>query len=136
LWEVFFYQQRIMILFDKLKIRAKSLKTQIIAIYLSMGDIRTPLLAKIMVVLTISYAFSPIDLIPDFIPILGYLDDVIILPILITASIKLIPKEVLQECRIKATENIRINKKIGIFSATIIIMLWIGVGGMILYRLI
>ena len=98
-----------------------------IASYLSMRDSRTPLLAKIMIFITISYAFSPIDLIPDFIPVLGYLDDLIILPLLIAASIRLIPNEVLTECRIKAKENIRVNKKAGIYAAIIIILLWIGV---------
>ncbi|MHB9055249.1 MAG: YkvA family protein [Paludibacteraceae bacterium] len=84
-----------------------------------------------MIVLTISYAFSPIDLIPDlipdFIPILGYLDDLIILPLMITVSIKLIPKEVLTECRIKAKGDIQMNKKLGIYSAIIIILMWISV---------
>jgi uncharacterized membrane protein YkvA (DUF1232 family) len=55
----------------KLKNKSKALKTEIIAIYLSMRDSRTPVWAKIMIILTISYAFSPIDLIPDFIPILA-----------------------------------------------------------------
>ncbi|MDY4789423.1 MAG: YkvA family protein [Bacteroidales bacterium] len=90
-----------------------------------MKDKRTPLIAKIMIVLTISYAVSPIDLIPDFIPVLGYLDDLIILPIMITISIKLIPKEVFEDCRIKAREKIRISKRFGILSALIIILLWV-----------
>lgn len=111
----------------KLKDKAKVLKTEVIAIYLSMKDGRTPVLAKVMIVLTISYAFSPIDLIPDFIPILGYLDDLIILPSMIAATVKLIPKEVLVECRVKAKENIQVNKKLGIYSAAIIVLLWIGV---------
>ena len=110
---------------QKLKEKAKVLKTEVIAIYLSMRDSRTPLLAKIMIFITISYAFSPIDLIPDFIPVLGYLDDLIILPLLIAASIRLIPKEVLTECRIKAKENILVDKKAGIYAAIGIILLWI-----------
>ena len=119
----------------KLKDKAKALKTEVIAIYLSMRDSRTPVIAKIMILLTISYAFSPIDLIPDFIPILGYLDDLIILPLMITASIKLIPKEVLAECRIKAKENIKVNKKLGMYSAIITILLWIGVIVFVLSKL-
>lgn len=122
-------------LLKKLKDKAKALKTEVIAIYLSMRDGRTPVIAKIMIVLTISYAFSPIDLIPDFIPVLGYLDDLIILPLMITASIKLIPKEVLVECRIKAKENIQVNKKLGIYSAIIIILLWVGVIVFVLSKL-
>lgn len=111
----------------KLKDNARALKTEVVAIYLSIWDFRTPVFAKIMIILTISYAFSPIDLIPDFIPILGYLDDLIILPLMITASIKLIPKEVLVECRIKAKEDIQVNKKLGICAAIVIILLWLGV---------
>lgn len=114
-------------LLKKLKDKAKALKTEVIAIYLSMSDGRTPVIAKMMIVLTISYAFSPIDLIPDFIPILGYLDDLIILPLMIAATIKLIPKEVLVECRIKAKENVQLNKSFGIYSAIIITLLWMGV---------
>ena len=75
----------------KLKEKAKALKIEVIASYLSMRDSRTPLLAKIMIFITISYTFSPIDLIPDFIPELGFPDDLIILPLLIAASIRLIP---------------------------------------------
>jgi len=112
---------------DRLKEKSKSLKTEIIVIYLSMKDNRTPVFAKLLVVLTVSYAVSPVDLIPDFIPVLGYLDDIIILPLLITASIKLIPKEVLSECRIQANENVQLNKKIGIFSAIITLLLWISI---------
>lgn len=122
-------------LLKKLTDKAKALKTEVIAIYLSMKDSRTPVVAKVLIVLTISYAFSPIDLIPDFIPILGYLDDLIILPLMITASIKLIPKEVLAECRIKAKNNIQVNKKLGIYSAIIIILMWIGVFVFVLSKL-
>jgi uncharacterized membrane protein YkvA (DUF1232 family) len=82
---------------NRLKEKTRGIKSNIIAIYLAMKDKRTPLIAKIMIVLTISYAVSPIDLIPDFIPVLGYLDDLIILPIMITISIKLIPKDVFDD---------------------------------------
>jgi len=61
-------------------------------------------LAKILIIITVGYALSPIDLIPDFIPILGYLDDLIILPFLIFWSIKLIPKEVMDECKEQAKD--------------------------------
>lgn len=121
---------------NRLKEKTKLLGTEVVAIYLSMKDSRTPLFAKVMVVLTVSYAFSPIDIIPDFIPVLGYLDDLIIVPLMITACIKLIPKEVLIDCRIKAKENTRINRTIGIYSAIIIILLWISIIVFILTRLI
>ena len=77
-----------------LKARAKNLKTSIPALLLSLKDKDTPLPAKIAAGITVGYALSPIDLVPDFIPILGYLDDLILLPALITITIKLIPKDI------------------------------------------
>lgn len=112
-------------LLKRLKGKASLLKTELVAIYLSVHDNRTPLLAKVMIVLTVSYAFSPIDLIPDFIPIIGYLDDLILLPFMIRATIKLIPKEVMETSRIKARKVISVSKKIGIYSAIIILLLWL-----------
>jgi len=84
-----------------LKERAKRLKSDVPAVFLALGDKRTPAAAKIFAALTVAYALSPIDLIPDFIPILGYLDDLLILPVLAAAAIHFIPKDVMDECRIK-----------------------------------
>lgn len=86
----------------KLKERAQKLKTDIPAVFLALKHSKTPVWAKITAAVTVCYALSPIDLIPDFIPILGYLDDVILLPALIALTIKLIPKEVWRECREKS----------------------------------
>lgn len=72
--------------------RAKKLKTDIPALFLALKDKDTPVLAKIFAWITVAYALSPIDLIPDFIPVLGYLDDVILLPTLVALTIKLIPR--------------------------------------------
>ncbi|MCQ2592922.1 MAG: DUF1232 domain-containing protein [Treponema sp.] len=85
-----------------LKERAKKLKTDIPAVFIALKHEKTPLLAKILAGITVAYALSPIDLIPDFIPIIGYLDDLILLPILVTWTIKLIPKEIMEECRTKS----------------------------------
>lgn len=85
-----------------LKERAKKLKTDIPAVFLALKHKKTPFFAKILATITIAYALSPIDLIPDFIPIIGYLDDLILLPILAAWTIKLIPEEILEECRIKS----------------------------------
>lgn len=85
-----------------LKERAKKLKTDIPAVFLALKHKKTPVFAKILAAITIAYALSPIDLIPDFIPIIGYLDDLILLPILAAWTIKLIPEEILEECRIKS----------------------------------
>ena len=120
----------------KLKYKSRALKTELIALYLSMKDSRTPIKAKILIALTVSYAFSPIDLIPDFIPVIGYLDDLIIMPLLITAAIKLIPKEVLNENRAKAKENIKVRTRLGIYTAIIIILIWTIVIAFLLSKLI
>lgn len=115
-----------MTLIQKLKNNAKALKTEVVALYFAMKDQRTPLLAKVMIVITVSYALSPIDIIPDFIPVVGYLDDLIILPVMILISIKLIPQQVLLECRIKANQHTEMSKKIGLYAAIFIILIWIG----------
>jgi len=85
-----------------LKERAKQLKTDIPAVFLALKHKETPPGAKILAAITVAYALSPIDLIPDFIPFLGYLDDLIILPALVVWTIKLIPPEVMAECREKS----------------------------------
>ena len=84
------------------KERAKRLKSDIPAIFFALKDKDTPIIAKILAAITVAYALSPVDLIPDFIPVLGYLDDLLILPALAALTIKLIPKEKLEECRKKA----------------------------------
>lgn len=88
----------------------KKIKADIPALFFALKDKETPVVAKIMVGITVAYALSPIDFIPDFIPILGYLDDVILLPLLIALTVKLIPKAILERSRLKA-ENMK-NRKI------------------------
>jgi len=84
------------------KARAQALKTELHALLIASRDPRTPWLARAWLVLVIGYALSPIDLIPDFIPVLGYLDDLILLPLGVAVAIKLIPAEVMEAARKKA----------------------------------
>ncbi|HBV68855.1 MAG TPA: hypothetical protein DEF04_12265 [Clostridiales bacterium] len=93
-----------------LKERAKQLKIDIPAVFIALKKKETPMIAKIFAGITIIYALSPIDLIPDFIPVLGYLDDVIILPCLIALTVRLIPTDMFAECRIRA-EGLWVNDK-------------------------
>lgn len=86
----------------KLKARAAELTKALPAVFLVLKDAQTPLSAKVLAGLTLAYALSPIDLIPDFVPVLGFLDDVLLLPALIALTVKLIPKEVWQRCRAQA----------------------------------
>ena len=87
-----------------LKQRAAQLKSDLPAVFLSLKDKQTPLIVKILAGLTVAYALSPMDLIPDFIPVLGYLDDLIILPALVALTVKFIPIEVFEQNREKAKD--------------------------------
>jgi uncharacterized membrane protein YkvA (DUF1232 family) len=89
---------------EKLKAHAKALKGEIHALYLAARDPRTPWHAKAIIGCVVAYALSPIDLIPDFIPVLGYLDDLLLLPMGIYLALKLIPEEVLIDARRRAAE--------------------------------
>ena len=87
-----------------LKARAQKLKTDIPALFLALKDPETSIAAKIFAGLTVAYALSPIDLIPDFIPVLGYLDDLLLLPLLVALTVKFIPAEVLDKYRSRAKD--------------------------------
>lgn len=91
-------------MFEKLKSIGNLFKTELKIYRLVMKDSRTPLTAKVLLGTAIAYALSPIDIIPDFIPIIGHLDDVIIVPGLVFMALKLIPKELIEECRAKVKE--------------------------------
>lgn len=107
-----------------LKERAKKLKTDIPSVFLSLKRKDTPIIAKILAGITVVYALSPIDLIPDFIPVLGYLDDIIILPALIALTLRLIPKEIFEECR-KEAEGMWVDGKPKVwYYALPIIVVW------------
>ncbi|ADL53517.1 YkvA family protein [Clostridium cellulovorans] len=108
-----------------LKTRAKKLKSDIPAVFIALRKKETPVIAKLFAGITIGYALSPIDFIPDFIPVIGLLDDIILLPILVAITIKLIPKEVFQQCRIEAENLWRKGKPKRWYFAIPILLLWI-----------
>ena len=109
---------------EKLKARARALKTEVYAIYLAARDPRTPWYAKALIFFVVAHTFSPIDLIPDFIPVLGYLDDLIITPGGIWLAVRLIPPEVLAEARATAATR-EVDRRVGILGATLIVLVWI-----------
>jgi len=111
-----------------LKQLAKQLKKETYAVYLASIDQRVPWYARVLAGFTVAYAFSPIDLIPDFIPIIGYLDDLIIVPLGIWLVLKMIPPAVLAECREKAAAEIERGKPINRAAAAVIIAIWISCG--------
>jgi uncharacterized membrane protein YkvA (DUF1232 family) len=87
---------------DALRRQARALKRETTALFLASHDLRTPWYARIVVACVVAYALSPIDLIPDFVPVLGYLDDLILVPLGIALALRLIPAEVMAESRARA----------------------------------
>lgn len=109
------------------KSRAKQLKTELPAIYIAMHKKETPWAAKALAIVIVAYALSPIDIIPDFIPVLGLLDDLILLPILVAFLIKMIPSDLMNRCRIEA-EGLWADKKPQKWGYAIpVVILWVGV---------
>lgn len=110
-------------LLTRLKNQARALKREIVALRLATRDPRTPLAAKLIALAVIAYALSPIDLVPDFVPVLGQVDDLILVPLGLWLAIRLIPREVIEEARARALEPARLPRSIG--AAIIIVTLWI-----------
>lgn len=113
---------------DKLKKRARHLKAETYALYLAARDPRTPWYAKLLVAGIVAYAFSPIDLIPDFVPVLGYLDDLIIVPLGIALALRLVPSPVLADCRAQAQTRLESSKPVSRVAAGVIIVIWLSLG--------
>lgn len=111
-------------MFEKLKFRARALKNETFAVYLAAKDPRTPWFAKALIFFVVAHTFSPIDLIPDFIPVLGYLDDLIITPGGLWLAVRLIPPEVLEEAR-KTVTTQGIARSVGYIGAVVIVIVWI-----------
>ena len=101
------------------------LKQDTYALYLASRDRRVPWAAKIVLIVVVAYALSPIDLIPDFIPVLGYLDDMILFPLGIALAIKLIPDEVWEECKAEARTRLNSNLPHSRVAAIVIVMVWL-----------
>ena len=108
-----------------LKERAGKLKTDLPALFLALKDRETPVLAKVFAGIAVAYALSPVDLIPDFIPVLGYLDDVILLPVLIVITVKLIPAPVLERCRAQSEGRWKDGKPKKWVYAIPIVLIWL-----------
>lgn len=107
------------------KQQAKLLKVEVYALYLAYRDPRVPWYARIFTACVVGYAFSPIDLIPDFIPVIGYLDDLVLIPLGIKVAISMIPANVMTESREKAREIIRQGKPVNRIAAVIIVSIWL-----------
>lgn len=110
---------------DQWKHRVRQLKQETYALFLAYRDPRVPWYARIFAACVVAYAFSPIDLIPDFVPVLGYLDDLILVPLGIAIAIRLIPSDVLAECRQLAKTRISEGKPINRVAAVVIVCIWL-----------
>jgi uncharacterized membrane protein YkvA (DUF1232 family) len=110
---------------DQWKQRARQLKVETYALYLAYKDPRSPWYARVFTACVVAYAFSPIDLIPDPIPVLGYLDDLVLIPLGIKLALAMIPPEVMAESRQKASEVMAQGKPVNWVAAAVIIGLWL-----------
>ncbi|MBI5806217.1 DUF1232 domain-containing protein [candidate division TA06 bacterium] len=108
-----------------LKQKAEDLKKETYALYLAYRDPRVPWYAKVAAAATVAYAVSPIDLIPDFIPVLGYLDDLVLVPLGIALAIRLIPAEIMAECRQRARQKLDGTGSLGRKAATVVVLVWL-----------
>jgi uncharacterized membrane protein YkvA (DUF1232 family) len=117
-------------LLAELKQRAHHLKAETFALYLAARDPRTPWYAKLLVAGIVAYAVSPIDLIPDFVPFLGYLDDLILIPAGIALAIKLVPDSVLADCRAKTQETFKNGKPVSRVAGVVIVVIWLALAAL------
>jgi uncharacterized membrane protein YkvA (DUF1232 family) len=118
------------------KEKAEALETQVYAVYLAYRHPRTPWYAKALALAVTAYALSPIDLIPDFIPILGYLDDLVLLPAGVLLVIKLVPPEVMAECQRRAADLKASGAPQFRWMGVVVILLWLAVLAFVLFRVL
>jgi len=112
---------------------ARRLRTETYAVYLAYRDSRTPWYARIFAACVVGYAFSPLDLIPDPIPILGYLDDLILIPAGIAVALKMIPPQVMDECRHKARAAMLVGRPRNWAAAVVILGLWLALAAVAIW---
>lgn len=109
---------------ERLRQQAARLRLEVYALYLAARDAQTPWYVRVLVVVIVAYALSPIDLIPDFIPVLGLLDDLVLLPLAIALAIKLTPVAVLERSRVLAEQKFLSDKPVSRTGAITIVLIW------------
>lgn len=107
------------------KQRARLLEVEVYALYLACKDPKVPWYAKVLAACVVGYAFSPIDLIPDFIPVIGHLDDLVLIPLGVLAVRRMIPAPVMAECRERARIAVEQRKPVNRTAAVVIVMVWV-----------
>ncbi|MNT25661.1 hypothetical protein D3C72_1611900 [compost metagenome] len=113
------------LMIKKLTRWAQQLKRKVLILYFAYKDERTPWTAKIFALCVVAYAFSPVDLIPDFIPVLGYLDDLILIPLGVAVTLRMIPRPVIEDCTIRAEQRLNEKKPANWIAGSLIILVWI-----------
>lgn len=113
-----------MALRERLRDAARRLKRELTALVFAARDARTPWYAKLLLAIVLAYAASPIDLIPDFVPVLGYLDDLLLLPLGIWLALRLIPPQVMIDARTRADEH-ALRRKTDYRAAAVIVLIWL-----------
>ncbi len=117
----------------KWKERARQLKRETYALYLAYRDSRTPWYAKVIAGCVVAYAFSPLDLIPDFIPIFGLLDDLILVPLGVALALHMIPPQVVADSRARAEQLLDQGRPINWIAAGIVVLIWLLIAGLLAY---
>jgi uncharacterized membrane protein YkvA (DUF1232 family) len=112
------------------KRRAAALKVEVYALYLAYKDPRVPRYARIFAAIVVGYAFSPIDLIPDPVPVLGYLDDLVLIPLGVALAIRMIPPTVLAECREQSRAAIQQGRPVNRIAAAAVVAIWLGLAAL------
>ena len=120
---------------DRIKSWAYMAKRDVLALYCARRDPRVPWYAKAMAMGTAAYALSPIDLIPDFVPVLGYLDDLIILPLCIVVTVRLIPSEVMEDLRGEADRKLSSGGPGSRWGAVAVVLIWIALAALLVVRI-
>jgi uncharacterized membrane protein YkvA (DUF1232 family) len=118
---------------DRARQRAHAIRRDVVAVWLAARDPRVPWYAKALALAVAAYALSPIDLIPDFIPVIGYLDDLIIVPLGILAVVKLVPHDLMAEFRAEAERRAGAPRSLA--AAAVIIAIWLSAAGLLLWWL-
>jgi len=118
------------------KDKAKLLKREVYTLWIAYRKPGLPWYARVFAALVVAYAFSPIDIIPDFIPVLGYLDDLILIPLGVSLAIKMIPREILLTAREEANIRLEENHQANWIAGGMILLLWLTVFGWVIWRLL
>jgi uncharacterized membrane protein YkvA (DUF1232 family) len=121
---------------ERLRRWARRLKVESTALYLAARDPRVPWYARLFLLAIVAYALSPIDLIPDFIPVLGYLDDLILLPLGIWLALRMVPPGVMEDCRARAAEIVASGRPSSRAGAIAIVVIWVVLAAVLVYAIV